>query len=177
MSDKKEMEQAREDKTAPEEFLRQTLEEQRRLAKDFEDRWLRARAELENFKKRSEKEKAEAMIYAQARVLNHLLSLLDQLGAIASELRKRETLDAKFKEGFDLLVRNLEKTLQLEGVLKIETQIGAPYDPHVHEVIKAEARQDSDGLIVLVLQEGYLLGGRVLRPARVIVSKKLSTKD
>lgn len=163
---------AREAKLAEQEILRQSLEEKDKLLSERWDQFLRTKAELENYRRRAENEKAQALAWGQARILAQMIPVLEQLKKGCEQLEALGLADPKLKDGFKLVVKNLEKILDSEGVKKIEAPEGKPYDPHYHEVIRVEERGDSEGLIIGVVQEGFTLGERVLIPSKVIVSKK-----
>ena len=136
------------------------------------ERWMRSAAEFENFRRRTMKEKAELIRGAAEGVATKLLDVMDALFAarIASENGAGQAAADRLREGIGLISAKLEGVLESEGVRAIETEIGADFDPHVHEAL---AQVPSDELpahaIHSVVQRGYLLGEKVLRPARVTV--------
>lgn len=162
----------REAKLAEQELIRQALEEKERLLKEHWNQFLRAKAELENYRRRVEKEKTETLLWSQARLLKLFLPLWEDLKRGVGELAASKSLDPKIREGFALVLKNMEKIFEKEGLVRIDAQIGKPYDPHVHEVVRTQESSDSDGLICEVLQEGFALGERLLVPSRVVVTKK-----
>src|SRR5450755_3479626 len=145
-------------------------------AADFKDRLLRTLAEMENLRKRTEREVADARVYGVAGFARDVLAVADNmhraLGTIEAELR--EHADVKMTaliEGVELTERELMKVLEKYGVTKFSPQ-GEKFDPNVHQAMYEV--QDSDvpaGHVAQVMQAGYMLGERVLRPAMVGVSK------
>jgi len=165
-------ETAREDKLAELDILKQSLEEKDKQARQNWDQYLRAKAELENFRKRSEKNAAEAALYGEACVMEKILAVWDQLSAGLLQLKADGRADAKVKQGFDLVAKNFEELFKSCGVARIQAPAGTVYDPHMHEVVRLEESEGPEGVILKAEGEGFLMAGRVLRPARVVASKK-----
>lgn len=151
------------------------LEEER---KRFEDLWLRSRAELENFRKRVAREEQERERRAAERVLSGVLEIQDHLdNALASErdaaakAAETEPRFAAFYRGVELIQREIAAFLQREGVTAIDTT-GVPFDPRQHEAtLRVDGKGCESDTVVDVIQKGYLLGDRLLRPARVTVAR------
>jgi molecular chaperone GrpE len=145
-------------------------------AAEFKDKLLRTLAEMENLRKRTEREVADARVYGVAGFARDVLAVADNmhraLGTIEAELR--EHADVKMTaliEGVELTERELMKVLEKYGVTKFSPQ-GEKFDPNVHQAMYEV--QDSDvpaGHVAQVIQAGYMLGDRVLRPALVAVVK------
>lgn len=136
---------------------------------DLQDRYVRANAEFENIKKRLEKEKNSALAYANESFAKDLLDVLDALEAAASMQAKDEASE-KFKEGvqntLDLFLTKLAK----HGVKVIETN--DEFNPNLHEaMMNVDSPEHSSSQIVSVLQKGYQLNDRVIRPTKVSVAK------
>ena len=141
----------------------------------WRDRCLRKAAELENFRKRMERERSEAAILVKASVLGEFLPVMD---ACERALTSFETADGqsdrlqKYREGVELLYRQLESTLNRLGVVAMETE-GQPFDPHLHEALTyLETMEQEDHTVVQELRRGYMLQDRLLRPAQVVVAKR-----
>ena len=134
-----------------------------------DDAYLRLAADFDNYKKRVAREHAELARHANERLLNHLLPVLDDLERALQAAEEHE--EAKLEEGVRLVHRALEDVLRKEGLAEIEAE-GA-FDPHVHEALLAQpgGEEAASGDVLQVLQKGYRLGDRVLRPARVIVAE------
>ncbi len=154
------------------ELLQQMIQEKEKLVQQNWDQLLRVRAELENYRRRAEKEKTEAVLWGQAGVIKLLIPILDELEHAMRQLNSDDVLAPELKEGFSLVLKNFQKVFEQEGVVKVKAEIGKPYDPHCHEVVRAEESEDSDGLITEVIQDGFVLRERLLRPSKVVVSKK-----
>ncbi len=134
----------------------------------LEDALLRARAEYQNFQRRTAIERAEAIRYANAGLMKSLLSVLDDFErAMSSPAGERETVDA----GVRLVYQNLLKALREHGLETIETG-SEPFDPSVHEAMMQQSSADHPaGTILEEFARGYKLRDRVLRPSKVVVSK------
>ncbi|MCR2111819.1 nucleotide exchange factor GrpE [Campylobacter upsaliensis] len=135
----------------------------------LKDQYLRANAEFENIKKRLEKEKINAMAYANEGFAKDLLEVLDALEA-AVKVEANDEVSLKIKEGvqntLDLFLKKLEK----HGVKEIEA--ACEFDPNLHEAMfHIESDEHQSGAVMQVLQKGYKLGERVIRPTKVSVAK------
>jgi molecular chaperone GrpE len=150
--------------------------EARREAAEFKDKLLRTLAEMENLRKRTEREVADARLYGIAGFAREVLAVADNmhraLAAIGPELR--EHADAKVKaliEGVELTERELLKALEKHGVKKF-TPAAEKFDPNVHQAMfELESADVPAGHVAQVIQAGYMIGDRVLRPALVAVAK------
>ncbi len=146
------------------------LTELRAKANEYLDGWQRSRAEFANYKKRIEREQDEAGSRAMAAVLTKVLPAVDDL---ERALRDRPEGDAvrSWTEGIELIFRKLTGLLESEGVEMIPAE-GVMFDPALHEAVTYEASdQHEHGQVIEVIQQGYRLGERVLRPARVRVAQ------
>ena len=163
-----------ENPTAPEPA--DPVAEAKRQAAEFKDKLLRTLAEMENLRKRTEREVFDARLYGIAGFARDVLAVADNmhraLDAIGPELRESD--DAKVKaliEGVELTERDLLKTLEKNGVKKFSPQ-GEKFDPNLHQAMYEVPTSDlPPGLVAEVIQAGYMIGERVLRPAMVAVSK------
>ena len=155
------------------------LAEARRETAEFKDKLLRTLAEMENLRRRTDREVTDARVYGVAGFARDVLAVADNmhraLEAIGPELR--ETADAKVKsliEGVELTERELLKALEKNGVRKFSPQ-GEKFDPNVHQAMfEMEHKDVPPGHVAQVMQAGYMLGDRVLRPAMVGVAKAAS---
>jgi molecular chaperone GrpE len=148
-------------------------------AAEFKDKLLRTLAEMENLRRRTEREVADARVYGVTGFARDVLAVADNmhraLGAVGPE--QREQADPKIKaliEGVELTERELMKVLEKYGVTKFSPE-GEKFDPNVHQAMYEV--KDSDlppGHVAQVIQAGYMLGERVLRPALVGVTKAAS---
>ncbi len=150
--------------------------EAKREAAEYKDRLLRTLAEMENLRKRTEREVADARLYGIASFAREVLAVADNmhraLSTIGPELR--EGGDAQVKvliEGVELTERELLKALEKSGVKKFSPQ-GEKFDPNLHQAMfEMETSEGPPGYVAQVIQAGYMIGDRVLRPAMVAVSK------
>jgi molecular chaperone GrpE len=136
----------------------------------------RVAAEFENFRKRAAREQADFIARANERLVKELLPVLDDLGRALEAAEKHE--EAQLEEGVQLVHRQLAELLRKEGLAEIETD--GKFDPHVHEALLTQPSEAPEGSVIDVVQKGYKLGDRVLRPARVVVAAPVpetSTED
>jgi len=141
------------------------VEEQQEVV---DDRLLRLAADFENYKKRAAREREEYVALANERLLKELLPVLDDLERALNAAEEHE--EAQLEEGVRLVHRSLASLLARNGVEEIATD--GKFDPHVHEALLAQPAEDREqGDVLDVIQKGYRLGDRVVRPARVIVAE------
>ncbi len=136
----------------------------------LKDRLLRLQAEFDNFKKRQARERSEFLKFANEGLLREFLPVLDNLErALASATD--EAQPAAIRTGIEMIVRLFRTTLEKAGVTPMEG-LGKPFDPNwMQAVLQVDSPEGEDGRVVAVVQPGYLLEGRVLRPAMVNVSR------
>ena len=133
-----------------------------------DDRLLRLAADFDNYKKRAAREREEYVALANERLLKELLPILDDLERALNAAEQHE--EAQLEEGVRLVHRSLASLLARNGVEEIATD--GKFDPHVHEALLAQPAEDREqGDVLDVIQKGYKLGDRVVRPARVIVAE------
>ncbi len=145
------------------------LEEAKAELEAENDRYLRLNAEFQNFKKRVEKEKADIVKFANERLLTDFLAVLDNMDRALESCEKSS--DEKLKEGLGMIKKSLEDVLSKNGVEEIKAK-GAEFDPELHHAVMTEEVEGTeDGIVLDVLQTGYKLNGRVIRPSMVKVSK------
>ena len=148
------------------------LKEASDKAREYWDRILRMQADLDNTRKRLEREKQDFIKFANEGIILELLNILDDLErAVGLAESKHQDLPA-FLKGVEMILAHLYEMLKEYGVRPIETQ-GKIFDPHYHEaMMQAEDKDLPEHTIVEELQKGYLLNDRVIRTAKVKVSKK-----
>jgi molecular chaperone GrpE len=127
----------------------------------------RVAADFENYRKRAARDQESLVARAHERLVKELLPVLDDLERALEAAAEHE--EARLEEGVRLVHRELRGALAKEGLVEIETNGG--FDPHVHEALLSQPSDDDDGAILEVVQKGYRLGDRVLRPARVVISQ------
>ena len=137
------------------------------------DRWKRAAADFENFRKRSVREREELVTLANERLVKDLLPILDDLERALEAAAQHQ--EAQLEEGVRLTHRALAALLERNGVKEIET--GAKFDPHVHEALLTQPSEAEEGSVIDVVQKGYTLGDRVVRPARGVVAAARPESD
>jgi molecular chaperone GrpE len=159
-----------------EETLQQRIEELEAAKKDGFERLLRAKADLENFRKRSRRELDDARFEAKGRVLKEILPVVDNLERALTHAEANSAEgDESAKgilEGVKLVMRQFEQALEKCEVKAVEA-VGKPFDPNFHEAMgQLETDEVEPGAVAQVLQTGYTLGARLLRPAMVVVAKR-----
>jgi len=155
--------------TDPEE-LKNLLIQKTQEAQENYDRFLRLAAELENIKKRQERELTELRQFANENLLKELVPVLDNLERALEHGRQSEAPEA-LMEGLDLVSQDFLKVLSRFGVQPIDS-VGNRFDPaYHHAVMEEEAPEVDDQTVLKELQKGYLLQNRLLRPAMVVVSR------
>jgi|SRR4051794_9384653 molecular chaperone GrpE len=130
------------------------------------DRLQRLAAEFDNFRKRNARENATLAERANERLVKELIPILDDLGRALEAAAEHE--EAKLEDGVRLVHRSLGDVLTKEGLAEIET--GGKFDPHVHEALLSQPSDAEEGSVIEVVQKGYKLGDKVIRPARVVVA-------
>ena len=147
-----------------------TLEEQVAALEAERDEHLndlkRVAAEFENYRKRVLRDQESLVARAHERLVKELLPVLDDLERALAAAEEHE--EAKLEEGVALVHRALSDTLRRHGLAEIETN--GRFDPHVHEALLAQPSEAEEGSVIEVVQKGYKLGDRVVRPARVVVA-------
>lgn len=150
--------------------LQSELEEIRSQAEEYLDGWQRARAEFANYKKRIQKEREESRSFITAEILSKYITVVDDFERALSDRPSDGASDA-WAEGVDMIYRKLKTILESEGVEEFSPE-GEIFDPNFHEAIGFEESDDHDeGMIFQVIQPGYKIGERVIRPAIVRVAK------
>jgi molecular chaperone GrpE len=149
------------------------IEEQLAAAKKeaaaAQDRYLRAVADMENFRKRTVREKDELRQYGAAKLLEDIIPILDNLG-LGLAAAKQQTEVKALVDGVGMVLGQLKGTLERHGLKEVAAE-GAAFDPHAHECISHQPSADVPAEKVMqVVRAGYTLNGRLLRPASVIVS-------
>jgi molecular chaperone GrpE len=143
-------------------------QEEQREEQEVDDRLLRLAADFDNYKKRAARERQEYVAFANERLLKELLPILDDLERALNAAEQHE--EAQLEDGVRLVYRALASLLERQGVQQIPTD--GKFDPHVHEALLAQPSEDAEtGAVIDVVQKGYKIGDRVVRPARVIVAE------
>jgi molecular chaperone GrpE len=147
--------------------LEERLAEVERERDERLDDLKRVAAEFDNYRKRVARDHQSLAARAHERLVKELLPVLDDLERALEAASEHE--EAKLEDGVRLVHRELQEALAKEGLEEIETN--GHFDPHFHEALLSQPSDQDEGAILDVLQKGYRLGDRVLRPARVVVSQ------
>lgn len=162
--------------TAGQQSAPEAAEALAREAADYKDRLLRTLAEMENLRRRTEREVADARSYGIASFARDILAVADNmeraLQALDDELRAKADAGVKaLLDGVELTERELLKVLEKHGVRKLDP-VGQRFDPNLHQAMYEVADASApSGQVAQVIQAGYMIGDRILRPALVAVSK------
>jgi molecular chaperone GrpE len=149
------------------EALTKRVEEAEAKAAEYKDGWLRSQAEFVNYKNRVARDNELTFFTMKGDILKKVLPVLDDL---ERALTNRVPGDA-WADGIELIVRKFQAALEKDGVTRIEAE-GKPFDPNFHEAISHEPNGEVEsGYVIAVLQNGYMLGERVIRPALVRVAQ------
>ncbi len=152
--------------------------------KEYWDRYLRAAADLENFRKRTKRELEDARYDAKVKTLKEMLPVVDNLeraiehaagGGVGGTNAVGAQAPSPIVEGVQLVLRQFQTAFERLEVVAVEAQ-DKPFDPNLHEAISQQESEAPPGVIVQVLQRGYKIGERLLRPALVVVAKPAAAK-
>ncbi len=134
---------------------------------DLADQFLRAKAEVENARRRADEEVSKARKFAVESFAESLLPVADSLTA---GLAIADASAEQLREGSEATLRQLKSALERHKVIEINPEAGAKFDPHQHQAISVVPAEQAPNTVVMVLQKGYLIAERVLRPALVTVT-------
>ncbi|MDD2276547.1 MAG: nucleotide exchange factor GrpE [Smithellaceae bacterium] len=155
--------------------LKNELSAREKESKENYDRYLRAAADLDNYRKRAARERADIVKYGKEDLIRDILPFLDSLDRA---LEHKDTDDAQaFRDGVALIQEQLLCCLKKHGVERIES-VGVNFDPNIHEALmQMESPDHEDNQVVSEMEKGYLLNGRLIRPSRVCVCKNTGKSD
>jgi molecular chaperone GrpE len=134
---------------------------------EYLDTLQRVKAEFDNYRKRALRDQEALVARAHERLVKELLPVLDDLGRALEAAEQHE--EGKLEQGVRLVHRALAGILEREGLAEIETN--GRFDPNIHEALLSQPSGAEEGTVIEVVQKGYRLGDRVLRPARVVVAE------
>lgn len=155
--------------TAEEVVSRAELERVQAHADDQTQRLLRAQADFDNFRRRTQKEKEELAKYASAQLITELIPVIDNFERAMATKPENPELES-FSKGVDMIFRQLSDVLKNTGLTPMEA-VGQPFNPEFHQaVMQVESDEYEEGIVVEELQKGYVLKDKVIRPAMVKVS-------
>lgn len=166
---------ARQDKLSELEILKQSVEEKKATADDYYNQLLRLRAEFDNFRKRTEKEKQNHLIWGKEEVLLKQVGLLDVMEQALASINTSNNIES-IQKGLELIKQEFVKMLSSEGITEIDC-LGKIFDPALAEAIEQVESDRPEGTVLEVMQKGYMLKDRVVRPARVKVAKIIEQKQ
>ncbi len=156
------------------EALKQQVTQLKEEVEQLRDKWMRAVAELENFKKRSAREREDYCKYASEELLREMLPVVDNLQRALNHAGDHEK-EGALREGIQMTLRQFHSVMERFGVAQIQA-LHEPFDPSRHEaVMQVESPDHQPNTVVQELERGYLLHDRLLRPAKVAVSKRTQT--
>ena len=161
----------KEEEVKVEETEESAAEEEVKEEEDFKSKFYYLAAEMENMKRRHEKDRENLLKFGNERIISSMVSVLDDLDR---SLEHAEKEDENFKEliiGLEMVRKNFYEVLTKNGLEPVES-IGKEFDPNFHEAMAQQPVEGKkDGEITTEFQKGYILNGRLLRPAKVIVVK------
>ncbi len=140
---------------------------------EYLDALQRLKAEFDNYRKRVARDQQELAARAHERLVKELVPVLDDLERALEAAAQHE--EAKLEDGVRLVHRSLADLLAREGLAQVSTD--GRFDPHSQEALLSQSSDQEEGTVIQVLQKGYLLGDRVLRPARVVISAGPQQED
>jgi molecular chaperone GrpE len=153
--------------TAEIESLKRQLDEAQARVAEYRDGWARSQAEFQNYKKRLDRDNELMYVSMKGDIIKKVLPALDDL----ERALQNRPADNAWANGIELIVRKLQNILESEGIKRIQAE-GVEFDPNFHEAISHEPADGvSSGHVIAVVQNGYMLGERVIRPALVRVAQ------
>lgn len=143
---------------------------------DYYDKFLRLQADFDNLKKRTLKEKAEFVKFANEALILDLVGILDDFERSIRAAEQKKDFDL-LHQGVDMISKQLHRLLEEKGLKRIKS-VGEKFDPNQHEAIEVEEdKKSEDATILEEFQPGYMLNGRIIRPAKVKVVKNKTEDD
>jgi len=151
------------------EILQEELQKKTEEAKKNYDQYLRSLAEVENIRKRTQREKEEYIKYAHVSIIKKLLPVIDDFNRAMLAASKSKDFDTLSK-GVEITAKNLQELLKNEGVAEIDC-LGKPFDPQYHEPLMVVASDEHpENIVIEELHKGYIMHDRIIRPSLVKVS-------
>jgi molecular chaperone GrpE len=147
--------------------MEEMLQQAERKAQEHYDAWMYAKAEGENIRRRAQEDVSKAQKYAVERFSNEMLAVMDSLQA---GLSVQNTTVENFKSGMELTLKQLSSVFEKFNITEINP-VGEKFDAHKHQAIAMVDSEQEANTVVSVMQKGYSLNDRVLRPAMVMVAK------
>jgi len=151
------------------EILEKAVQEKQKELDEYKNRWYRAQADFDNFRKRSQKEIQDMHLYAGEQLLKDILPVVDNFERAMDSVQDKEN---PIYQGIRLIYQQFKNVLERHDVKEIDAQ-GKAFDPRFHEaVMQIESQEYENDTIIEVLQKGYLYHEKVIRPSMVKVAKK-----
>ncbi len=145
--------------------------------KEYKDKYFRALAEIENTRKRLQKEKLESQSFAVQSTILDFLQPMDHLENALKASKNASDEVRNWAIGFEMILGQLKQVLENNDVRTFDT-VGKQFDPHLHEAIETEPREDVvEGLVLQEFSKGYKMGERIIRPAHVKVAVQPNTNE
>ena len=155
----------KETQVAPEVNQSEKLETERN---EFKDKWMRALAEFDNYRKNTLREKQDWIKYSNEKIILDLCEVLDNFErALASEINENNF--ASYVKGVELIFQQLNSILKKNDVIKIDS-LGKEFNPVYHEALSSIPAKEPEDTVIAIIQNGYMMGEKVIRPTRVAVS-------
>jgi molecular chaperone GrpE len=158
---------ARDEKVAELEILKQSVDEQKALAQDYYDQLVRLKADFDNFRRRSEKEKKDYLDWGKEKILVKQIAIDDVLQHALKSAKSGKNIKSIIV-GLDMISKEFAKMLKEEGVEEIQCE---KFDPNMCEALDYVESDEEDGKILEVYQKGYKMNGKLIRSAKVKVAK------
>lgn len=158
--------QAEEEKKEPED---KAQEEEKEPEEDLNKKYLRLAADFQNFRRRSEKEKSDVYAYANEKIVVELLDVIDNFERAMEH--QSEAQESKVMEGMAMVLKQLQDVLEKNHLEEIDA-LNKPFDPTYHHAVMQEQSESGEsGTVLKVLQKGYMLNKKVIRPSMVVVAQ------
>jgi molecular chaperone GrpE len=165
--------EARDEKIFELEILKQSVEEKKKQAQDFYDQLLRLKADFENYRKRSEKEKKDYLEWGKEKILLKQINIYDVFQQALRSVKAGNDMESIIL-GLEMINKEFSKMLKEEGVEEIRCK---KFDPAVCEALDYVESEEEDGKILEIYQRGYKLNERLMRTAKVKVAKNIKSMD
>lgn len=159
------------------EQLKKQLAEKEKIIQDYTNHLKRLQAEFENYIKRTDKERCDLQEFVKQKLILKLLIIVDQFRSALEQLKQHQQVPEEFTKGVEMIFNNFHKVIEEEGVREIVCK-GKALDPYKHEVmLQINTDEYPENTIVDELQKGYMFNDKVLRYAKVSISKPKNNKQ
>jgi molecular chaperone GrpE len=165
--------QARDEKILELEILKQSVQTQKELAQNYYDQLIRLKADFENYRRRSEKEKKDYLDWGKEKILIKQINIDDVLQQALKSAKSGNNIDS-IVVGLDMISKEFSKMLKEEGIEEIFCE---KFDPNVCEALDIVESQEEDGKVLEVYQKGYKMNGKLIRTAKVKVAKNSKKEE